>query len=381
MTLRPHIPTKSAIRRSFATVMIVAAIYATIFLAAAVLSGENQVRAQGNPTPTPEPTGLIKEITPSVRNLNVDPGITISLSINVIGLQNVRDQSLGSDVVFNWSATDGELPRNEEGNTTVRYTTPDRPGNYTVSVSTSDNCRGTCSTSFSITVRIGAGDGSSASAAVNPPGPIPTVLTDSDGNNYEVFTPEGGGSFDGERFSINAEAGVVPNGEYIGVRMYENGAASNAGMSGHRFTLSGAIYSVAVIDSGQSSATSYKLNDVATICVPLPEMLLGNIAEVQMVAVSDDGVSLTAMTSDVRVAPALAVCGYTSTLPVNVAAAIPGVPPALPEEDEDTAVLPATGGVSPASTPPLVWALMIGITLIVSGTVTFAMRRQRVRSR
>lgn len=348
--------------------MIVAAIYATIFLAAAVLSGGDTVRAQSN-TETPEPTGLIKEITPSVKNLNVGPGITISLSINVIGLQNVRDQSLGSDVVFNWSATDGELSPNKEGNTTVRYTTPDRPGNYTVSVSTSDNCRGTCSTSFSITVRIGAGEGTSASAAVNPPGPIPPVLTDSDGNNYEVFTPEGGGSFNGERFSINAEAGVVPNGEYIGVRMYENGAASNAGMSGHRFTLSGSIYSVAVIDSGQSSATSYKFNDVATICVPLPEMLLGNIAEVQMVAVSDDGVSLTAMTSDVRVAPALAVCGYTSTLPVNVAAAIPGVPPALPEEDEDTAVLPATGGATPSSPIGLAWALLIGIALIAAGTI------------
>ena len=373
MTLRPHSSTvKPAIRKTLLAIAIVALIYTAMFFAATLLSGGETVSAQ-----EPEPTGLIKEITPSITSISVNPGETLSLSINVIGLQDVRDQSLGSGVVFNWSATGGDLPPNTEGNTSVRYTAPDSPGNYTVSVSTSSNCRGTCSTSFTIRVRRPGEIGEGPGTPVNPPGPIPTILNDSDGNNYEVFTPEGGGSFSGEGFSINAEAGVVPNAEYIGVRMYENGSASNAGMSGHRYTLSGTKYTVAVIDSDRAAVTSYGLNDVATICIPVPNMLLSNIADVQLVGISDDGVSLTAMTSAVRVVPSLTVCGFTSTIPVNVAAAIPGVPPALPDEPEPEPVLPATGGASPSSPLAVAWAFLIGIALIATSAVVLIRRRQR----
>ena len=169
----------------------------------------------------------------------------------------------------------------------------------------------------------------------------------------------------------------MPNAEYIGVRMYENGSASNAGMSGHRYTLSGTKYTVAVIDSDRAAVTSYGLNDVAIICIPVPNMLLSNIADVQLVGISDDGVSLTAMTSAVRVVPSLTVCGFTSTIPVNVAAAIPGVPPALPDEPEPEPVLPATGGASPSSPLAVAWAFLIGIALIATSAVVLIRRRQR----
>lgn len=370
MTLYPRSSKFNLTLYSTASVIVVALV---TLLAVATSFAVETVRAQD-----PEPTGYIKEITPSVSSLSVNQGETVTLSVNVIGVQDVPDQSLGSDVVFSWSATGGELPANREGNTSVRYRAPDSPGRYTVSVSAGSNCRGTCSTSFTITVRRPGEIGEGPGTPVNPPGPIPTVLDDSDGNQYEVFTPETGGTFNGEGFSINAEPGVVPNAEFIGVRMYENGPASNAGMSGHRFTLSGTKYTVAVIDSARAAASSYRLNNVATICVPVPNSLLGNIADVQLVGVSDDGVSLTAMSSTVRVVPSLIVCGYTSTIPVNVAAAIPGTPPALPDEPEiePAPVLPATGGTSPTSPLVMVWALLIGVVLIAASSIALAKRRQ-----
>ena len=347
------------------------AVVGTLLLAAPTNFGEATVFAQ-------EDTGLIKTITPSSSNLTVNAGDTVSLSINVIGLQDVRDQSLGSDVTFNWSATGGELPPNTKGNTSVRYAAPDSPGNYVVTVSAGSNCRGTCSASFDIRVqRRGSVDGVGGTAT-NPPGDIPTVLSDGDGNQYEVFTPEEGGTFTGEGFWITASTGIVPNAEYIGVRMFENGSASNAGMSGHRYTLGGTKYTVAAIDSERNSVASYRLNATVEICIPVPTEMRANISNVEMIATSDDGSQITVLSSSVRVVPSLSVCGNTSTLPVNVAAGIPGSPPPMPEPTPDPEpALPATGGAGPASTVVLAWSFVIGVALVSTGTLAVYHRRRR----
>ncbi len=324
-----------------------------------------------------EPTGLIKEITPSTRNLSVNPGDTVSLSINVIGLQDVRQQSLGSDVTFNWSATGGDLPPNKDGNTSVRYKAPDNPGNYVVTVSATSNCRGTCTATIDITVRRPGTVDSVAVTPVNPPGEIPTVLSDVDGNQYGVFTPEEGGTFTGDQFSIAASTGIVPNAEYIGVRMYENGSASNAGMSGHRYTLGGTKYSVAVIDSERNSVASYRLNATAEICIPVPMEMLSQITNVEMIATSDDGTELTVLSSSVRVVPTLTICGNTSTLPVNVAAGIPGTPPMPEPTPELEPALPVTGGAGPTSSIVLAWVITIGVALVSTGMFIASRRRRK----
>ena len=316
-----------------------------------------------------EPTGLIKEITPSTRNLSVNPGDTVSLSINVIGLQDVRQQSLGSDVTFNWSATGGDLPPNKDGNTSVRYKAPDNPGNYVVTVSATSNCRGTCTATIDIRVRRPGSTETVVGTPVNPPGEIPTVLADADGNQYGVFTPEEGGTFTGDQFWINATAGTVPNAEFIGVRMFENGSASNAGMSGHRYTLGGTKFSVAVIDSERNSVASYRLNATVEICIPVPMEMLSQITNVEMIATSDDGTELTVLSSSVRVVPTLTICGNTSSLPVNVAAGIPGTPPMPEPTPVLEPALPVTGGAAPTSTSAVVLGLLLGIALMAVGVL------------
>ncbi len=71
---------------------------------------------------------------------------------------------------------------------------------------------------------------------VNPPGPIPALLSDSEGRRFEVFTPEQGGSIIGDDYSFVAEPGDVPSAVIIGIQMTKGGPASNAGFTHHPHT-------------------------------------------------------------------------------------------------------------------------------------------------
>ena len=199
-------------------------------------SGDGVALAQ-----TPEPVGSILRVAPKKPNITLAVGDTVILSINVIGVQKVQDQSLAKDVAIDWSASGGELPDDADG-TSVSYTAPPDPGAYTVTASPTSECIGTsseCTATFRISVlRQDEATGPGAPPR-NPDGEIPAILADSDGAQYAVFTPEEGGTFTGEGFWIDAPVGIVTNGEIIGVRMHDVGDASNAGMTEHRYTLGG----------------------------------------------------------------------------------------------------------------------------------------------
>ena len=223
--------------------------------------------------PDPQPMGSIQEISASTPNLALTVGDTVVLSINVIGRQDIEDQRLADDVKFDWSVSGGRLSDGADG-TSASYTTPSDPGIYSVTVSPRSGCIGTglaCTATFRITVRRpGEATGPDAPPR-NPEGEIPSILSDSEGEQYQVFTPEEGGTFTGEDFSISAGTGIVPNGEIIGVRMTEDGSASNAGMSHHRYTLSGNQYRLSVIDAESAPISSYHLNGTVAVCIPVPE--------------------------------------------------------------------------------------------------------------
>ncbi|MXZ03274.1 MAG: hypothetical protein F4Y88_06280 [Chloroflexi bacterium] len=321
--------------------------------------------------PTPQPTGSIQEITASTPNLTLTVGDTVVLSINVIGRQDIEDQRLADDIKFDWSVSGGQLSDGADG-TSVSYTAPADPGIYSVTVSPRSGCVGTglaCTATFRLTVRRpGEATGPDAPPR-NPEGEIPAILTASGGGQYEVFTPEEGGTFTSENFSVSAGNGIVPNDEIIGVRMAEDGSASNAGMSHHRYTLSGNQYRVSVIDAERAPILSYNLNGTVAVCIPVPGELRTNISSLEMVTKNSNG-TLTVMSSSVRISPSLIICGNTSTLPATIAVGIRGTPPPLLEPDpEPTEMLPATGGATPSSASALVWAFLLGIALISIGTL------------
>ena len=171
---------------------------------------------------------MISRIEASIRGVTVSAGDEVQLEVLIYGLQDVMDMNLAygadgkadtdDDITFDWGdASDDEGP-------SITYTAPSSPGRHMVTASLdanecyhedSDVQEEKCSASFEVQVRRPSAGPAPSDPPANPPGEIPTILTDADGNQYEVFTPEEGGTFSGEGFSLMAGAGAIPNGEYI----------------------------------------------------------------------------------------------------------------------------------------------------------------------
>ncbi len=340
---------------------------------------------------------IISRIEPSIRGATVSGGDKVTLEVNIYGLQNVMDQKLAygpdgkadtsDDVTFDWGSASSDTGYS------ITYTAPNSPGTHTVTASLdsnecyhadSDEQMEKCSASFEIRVRRPSAEQEPDPAPVNPPGDIPELLADDSGNQYAVFTPEEGGTFDaGEGYSITAAAGAVPNNEFIGIRMSDDGAASNAGMTHQRYTLGGNMYGVHAVDSSSQAVSSYALDDPATVCVPLPDELRQNISELAVVAINGDG-SLTILSAQVRISDAgTMVCGGLSNLPASVAVGSAGAPAAIPTPTpEPTPVAPETGGTAPASSTMVLWALMLGIAVLGLGSaLVIGRRRESSRTR
>ncbi len=218
---------------------------------------------------------------------------------------------------------------------------------------------------------------------VNPPGPIPLILADADGNSYEVFTPEEGGSIVGDGYSLIAEPGDVPSAYIVGVRMTKGGEASNAGIVHHRYTLGGNYYVVDAINEYRiTPSRGFRFRNPVDACVPMPKMFSANIVDVRLIATDSEGISQTVLNSGVRVIKGnLSVCGYLGSVPTTLAVGMEGSPgPVLPSPTPaPEVVLPATGGTSPGTFGILVM-LLAGVALVAGGLIhsARAVRRGRV---
>ena len=336
-------------------------------------------------------TGMISEIKPGIRDVTVSGGDTVMLSVDVYGLQAKQDQKLAGEGVITWSATNGTITAVKGTSARVNYKASSTPGSDTVtaSVGTAD-CRPSdekmraekCSASIPVKVRRPSPPQPEDEAPVNP-ATIPSILADGSGNQYEVFTPVEGGAFDqGEGYWLTAESGDVPNGELIGVRMSDDGAASNMGMTHQRYTLGGNMYGIHVVDAAGASVSSYELDDPAQVCLPLPSELSSNISKVALVALNADD-TLTILSSSVKLGSSgTSVCGNISTLPASVAVGTSGAPDAIPTATpEPTPEPPDTGGTAPSdSNGMLVWAILLGLAITGVGTVLAMARRRRSSS-
>ena len=332
--------------------------------------------------------GQISEIRPAIRGVTVSAGDTVRLEVLVYGLQGVQDQDLADGVSLDWTVARGDATPStlSETGSLISYRASDSPGTYTVTASLSDrDCRpdtetdreADCSAEFEVRVRRPTAAPVPVDTPENPPGEIATVLTDGDGNQYEVFTPEGGGTFTGEGYTLSAGAGAIPNGEYIGIRVSDEGSASNAGMTHQRYTLGGNMYSVSAVDASNADITSYALHSAATVCVPLPDELRSNISNLALVAINADG-SLTILSASVRLGSnGTQVCGNLSGLPASVAVGSSGAPAPLPTPVPPTATpeAPDTGGAAPTSNSAL-WALLLGFAVVAFSTFLVIGRRR-----
>ena len=239
--------------------------------------GDPDSRPSGETTEVAGSPGEISRIEPGIRGITVSASDNVMLSVDIYGLQNAKDNSLAA--TFIWTEDGDPIDGSKRE---IDYTAPSSPGSYMITATLGggecqpadeDDREAACSATITVQVRRPSTAPDDGVAPQNPPGEIPTILTDGDGNQYEVFTPEGGGTFTGEGYTLSAGAGAIPNGEYIGVRVSDEGSASNAGMTHQRYTLGGNMYSVSAVDANNAEITSYALNSAATVCVPLPDEL------------------------------------------------------------------------------------------------------------
>ena len=372
------------------------------------------------PVPVPVSDARILRIEPSISDVHLSHGDSVVLHIMVYGPQGIRDDSLvdrvGIDV--DWSQEDvggqdaGGQTASETGDFrevvsegsdresngwpddgSVIYIAPDRLGQYTVTATldqgteclpkregeTDDDATNRCAAVFDVIVLRSRFTEMPAPDLRNPEGVIPTILTGSDGDQYEVFTPEGGGSFIGDTSSLKAGPGVVPNGEVVGLRISKGSSAYNDGKTYRRYTVGGSWHEVSAVDAFGEQVSSYGLNEPAEVCIPLPNALRSKISELALVAFNSDD-SFTVLASQVKIGPnGTNVCGRLSSVPATIAVGSLGAPSSILAEmlgAEDGSQLPDTGGAAPSSTGGLIWTLTIGLIIAAFGFGAIRIRRR-----
>ena len=216
---------------------------------------------------------------------------------------------------------------------------------------------------------------------VNPPGEIPTIVFDSVGDIFEVFTPREGGTIVGDGFSFEALPGDVPSALLVAVRMTKSGAASNVGMTHHRYTVGGHYYIIGAVDgAGKPLNAPFRFRKPAVACLPLPSEYLANIDIVSLISTDPTARSQTILTSITRLDGfGLKVCGYVGSVPATLAVGIEGAPPPIsptPVVEVQIVELPVTGGAALTSTAA-VNLLVLGVTLLATvGACSWILRRR-----
>ncbi len=353
----------------------------------------------------------ISRIEPAITSVTMSVGDRVLLSVEVWGRQGIRDNELADrapsdgrpQIVWSvdGSGTFEESVRRADwrdgvaNDRAVIYVAPTEPDSYTVTASladsvdclsrqvddeeTSEEHVARCSAQFEVRVVRRVTVPEIRTVPVNPPGVLPETLTDNDGVAYAVFTPVDGGSFAGDGYSLVADAGAVADGEYIGIAMHRGSDASNEGKTWHRYTLGGALYSISVVDASGDAVSDYLLGEAATVCVPLPAELRGNIADIVLIATVDDA-QLTVLSSSVKITPeGISVCGMLSSLPADVAVGKSGSPAEADDETGgagDGAEIPDTGGRSIVAAWAM-WMLVAGAAGVVAGVGLLGLMRTR----
>ena len=327
----------------------------------------------------------LNSIAPVVRELSVNAGDTVMLLVDVYNAQNKLDNALAtsddSPLVFRWSESGngGGSFSDPTSGRRVTYTVPSLPGRYTVlaeaqpdgicishhggASAITDAERAPCIATFTLNVSRAPGQIGPQDPPVNPPGAIPSSMTDNAGVAYSVFTPVDGGSFSGSDITVSAPAGAVPDRTLLGVSAAASSVAVPAPIPGASMSLAGSFYEVnGITADGSSPLLSLTLDAPLNVCLPYPDEFRAELSNVVAVERQFNG-ELAILTTKVRSnAGELTVCGAVSTLPATVGVAKLGTVPEIPPTPTPDDPLPEAGGASP-NTAALVLMLLAGLAL------------------
>ena len=328
----------------------------------------------------------VNSIKPAITEVNIRTGDQIRLEVDILGLSDNLDNALptkeGINLIFTWSdSPSGGSFATPNDTRRVTYTASNLPGTYTITAEAgpdgicrshhdsnfgiSDAERAPCTATFTVRVSRAPAIAVPDTEPINPAGTIPTSLADADGTAYEVFTPVGGGTFNGEGITVTAAKGAVPDRQLIGVRADLSANQAPAPVPGATMTIAGSLYDITAIQANSQPVTAYKLDEPLSACLPLPEAFRANLTNIVLVERKTDG-SYGILTSKLRqTAAGLNVCGGVSTLPATVGVAKLGVVPALPPTPVPEIETPDTGATAPGIIALAI--MMLAGTLLLAG--------------
>ena len=338
---------------------------------------------------------VISRVEPQIVSATVATGQQLRLTANVFNMQDTNanarfDERTGpfetSQTQFTWSASEGGTFTATNNPRIINYTAPETPATVIITAEAGPYgvCRGhhavpannrDCIATFTIRV-ITAGNTvfPAESAPRNPSGLIPTILSDTQGVEYELATPEEGGKYqtrDCETCpTITIPIGAVHNLTVIGVRATTREATSWDQGSNGQFVISSDHTSVAAVNQSGEPLTNYTLNKPMQICVPLPAAFRSRIDTVALFEFADDPSDNRMLASKVYTRDGtLTMCSVTDRLPTTVAPARLGATePSQAQPTVQVDDLPETGGAAPNPLLALVAAL-IGMLLMAFGFV------------
>ena len=203
---------------------------------------------EDTPIRQPVAPARILRIEPAAGSITVFTEDRVLLAANVYGMQNVLDNSLGKDGIFEWTLDNRAGSIFPEGNRSTFYTAPRFAGTYTMRTyvphsngcreatddETAEQARARCTAEFKVIVRRDrSGDppvGDDGTPMPNP-SPVPTPTGDDpDGDNpggdideddCTVFTSEEGGEHEGNGYWISAKPGAVDDQDSVCVNIDE----------------------------------------------------------------------------------------------------------------------------------------------------------------
>ena len=353
---------------------------------------------QGTDAQIPE----VNKIVPSVREISVQAGQQILLSVEIYDVQDGINNDLAdadnAKVAFQWSESDsgGGTFASPSTARRVNYTTPNLPGTYTVLAEAqptgicashqsatgiiTDEDRAPCIATFTIRVSRAPVDAVPDPDPVNPAGLIPTSLTDNAGVAYAVFTPVDGGTFSGEGITVTAPKGAIPDQQLLGISAASANIPVPPPVPGARMTVGGSYYNInAVQRTGDAPVSGYTLDAPILACMPLPNIFRADLTNIVVVNRNPADGTLAILTSSIRQSPnGLTACGAVSRLPATVAVANIGVIQATPEPEAPTEDLPETGGKAP-TTWATAWVAALAAMAMATAATIWATRRRGYR--
>ena len=327
----------------------------------------------------------INSIKPTITEVNMRAGDTVRLEVNIYGLADILDNTLygkmDSKLYFTWtdnpSGGSFAAPNDQRR---VIYTAPALPGTYRVMAEAgpdgictdhhdtdfgiTDADREACQATFTVRVTRSLSPTEPQAEPVNPAGPIPTSLAGPGGDQYDVFTPVAGGMFSGDRITVSAAKGAVPDRTLVGVRAAVSAEQAPAPTPGARMSISGDLYDILGVSANGQAVSGFKLDEPLSACLPLPTAFRSNISDVVIVERKTDG-SYGILSSKLRqTAGGLNVCGGVSSLPATIGVAKLGVVPEPPATPTPEGTVPPETGATAPSGVLVVLALLVGLAVL-----------------